>query len=51
MEKKDSSVENLSAIMLKKFPNSENIHHAAVQSDVTSLKVVPKSGKSLKKNK
>ena len=32
--------------MLKKFPNSINIHHAAVPTDVTSLKVVPKSGSS-----
>ena len=29
-----------------KFPSSGNIYHAAVQTDVTSLKVVPKSGNS-----
>ena len=35
--------------MLNKFPNSGNIHHAAVPPDVTSFKVVPNSGNNFKK--
>ena len=32
--------------MLKKFPISGNIHHAAVQPDATLVKVVSKGGES-----
>ena len=46
----DSSFENSRAEMLKKFPSSGNVHHAAIKSDATSLNVVPKCGNSDKES-
>ena len=37
VKEKDSSVKNPSANVLNEFPNSRNLHHAAVPPDVSSL--------------